>query len=159
MILAMLFIGVVMVSSLTERPWLISLHRPLGIAIGLLAIVRLVNRLKHSPPPLPADLPPLQVIAAKASHWALYALMLTLPVIGWAMLSASGFPVTLFAGMTLPAIAPHDAALYATLRQAHGLLAGLLFLIVLAHLAAALYHAWVRRDGVFAAMARGRDAP
>ena len=57
MILAMLFIGIGMVASLSLRPTLISLHRPLGIAILLLVIVRLINRLRHRPPPLPADLP------------------------------------------------------------------------------------------------------
>lgn len=159
LILAMLFIGVVMVSSLTERPWLIGLHRPLGIAIGFLAVVRLANRLSRRTPPLPADLPALQAFAAHASHWLLYALMLALPLVGWAMVSAGGFPVTLFAGLAVPAIAPHDATWYAVLRQTHGALAAVLFLVILAHLAGALYHAWVRRDGVFSAMARGRDAP
>ncbi|MET0291138.1 MAG: cytochrome b [Steroidobacteraceae bacterium] len=158
MILAMLFIGVAMVSSLTERPWLIDLHRPLGIAIGVLVLVRLANRLLHKPPPLPSDLPAVQVFAAKASHWLLYGLMIAMPLLGWATLSASGFPVTLFAGVALPPIAPHDASLYTTLRTAHGVLAGVLFLTVLVHLAAALFHAWVRRDGVFSSMARGGQA-
>jgi cytochrome b561 len=156
MIIAMLFVGVAMMASLSERPWLIALHRPLGIAILLLAIVRLVNRLRHRPPPLPADLPPLQVFAAKASHWLLYALMLLMPLLGWATASASGFPVTMFGTVSLPAIVPHDAVLYGYLRSAHGALGMLLFATVLLHLAAALFHAWVRRDGVFSSMARGR---
>ena len=155
LILAMLFIGVTMVSSIHLRPMLIDLHRPLGILIGLLALLRLYNRLRHRPPPLPADLPAWQAFAAKASHWLLYALMLAMPLIGWAMLSAGGYPIVLGAGLHLPPIAPHTPALYATLRSAHGLLAWLLFATVLLHLGAALYHAWVRRDGVFAAMARG----
>lgn len=154
-ILAMLFIGVGMVASLSLRPALVSLHRPLGIALLLLVIVRLANRLRHAPPHLPADLPRVQVLAAKASHALLYALMFAMPLIGWAMLAAGGYPVTLLPGLTLPPIAPHDATLYAVLRTAHTWLALLLFATVLAHLAAALFHAWVRRDGVFAAMARG----
>src|SRR2546426_3484053 len=44
----------------------------------------LYNRLRHRPPPLPADLPVWQVMAAKASHWMLYSLMLAMPLIGWA---------------------------------------------------------------------------
>lgn len=155
MILAMLFVGIGMVASLSLRPTLIDLHRPLGIAIGLLVIVRLANRLRHPPPPLPADLPRLQVLAAKASHWLLYGLMVAMPLIGWSMLSAGGFPVTMFKGVSLPPIAPHDATVYAVLRSAHTWLALLLFATVLAHLAAALFHAWVRRDGVFASMACG----
>ncbi|WP_305805925.1 cytochrome b [Stenotrophomonas sp. YIM B06876] len=155
LILTMLFVGVIMVSSLTLRPTLVDLHRPLGIAIGLLALVRLGNRLSHRPPPLPADLPAIQKFAALASHWVLYALMLAMPLIGWAMLSAGGYPIVMFGSVHLPAIVPHSPDVYAPLRAAHGLLAYLLFATVLLHLSAALYHAWVRRDGVFAAMARG----
>lgn len=155
MILTMLFVGIGMVASLSLRPTLISLHRPLGIAILLLVIVRLINRLRHRPPPLPADLPAMQVLAAKASHWLLYALMFAMPLIGWSMLSAGGYPVTMFGGFSLPAIAPHNPTVYAILRSAHTWLALLLFATVLMHLAAALFHAWVRRDGVFGSMARG----
>ena len=158
-ILAMLFVGVGMVASLTLRPTLVSLHRPLGIAILLLVIVRLVNRLRHRPPPLPMDLPPVQVFGAKASHWLLYTLMFAMPLVGWSMLSAGGYPVIMFKGFSLPPIAPHDATVYAVLRTAHTWLALLLFATVLMHLAAALYHAWVRRDGVFPSMARGASTP
>jgi len=156
MILTMLFVGVGMVASVTQRPWLIDVHRPLGIAILILAVLRLINRLRHRPPPLPADLPAWQIGAAIASHWLLYALMLSMPLIGWAMLSAGGYPIVLWPGATLPPIAPHTPVLYAWLRSAHGWLAYLLFATVLGHLSAALFHAWVRRDGVFSSMARGR---
>ena len=156
MIVTMLFVGVAMVSSLTLRPALVDLHRPLGIAILLLVFVRLLNRLASPPPPLPADLPSLQRFAAKASHGLLYALMIAMPLIGWSMLSAGGYPVVMFGALHLPAIAPHDPALYAVLRGAHTWLALLLFATVVLHLAAALFHAWVRRDGVFSSMARGR---
>lgn len=157
MILVMLFVGIGMVTSLSLRPTLISLHQPLGIAILLLVIVRLTNRLRHRTPPLPADLPLVQVFAAKASHWLLYALMFAMPLVGWSMLSAGGYPVTMFSGFALPAIAPHNATVYAVLRSAHTWLALLLFATVLMHLAAALFHAWVRRDDLFASMARGGD--
>jgi len=155
MILAMLFIGVTMVASLHLRPMLVDVHRPLGIAIGLLVLLRLYNRLRHRPPPLPADLPWWQALAAKTSHWLLYTLMLAMPLIGWSMLSAGGYPIVLWSGMNLPAIAPHSPAVYTALRSAHSLLAYVLFATVLLHIGAALYHAWVRRDGVFPSMARG----
>ncbi|MEO6228001.1 MAG: cytochrome b [Thermomonas sp.] len=155
MILAMLFVGIGMVASVSVRPTLVSLHRPLGIAILLLVIVRVWNRLRHRPPPLPADLPAIQVFAAKASHWLLYVLMFAMPLIGWSMLSAGGYPVTMFKGFDLPPIAPHDPTVYAFLRGAHTWLALLLFATVLLHLSAALFHAWVRRDGVFQSMACG----
>ncbi|MEO6170291.1 MAG: cytochrome b [Lysobacter sp.] len=155
LILTMLFVGVGMVSSVSERPWLVDLHRPVGIAILLLVIVRLANRLRHPPPPLPSDLPRWQATAAHASHWLLYGLMFAMPLIGWSMLSAGGYPVVMFGGFQLPAIAPHDPTVYAILRGAHTWFAALLFATVMMHLGAALFHAWVRRDGVFEAMARG----
>lgn len=154
-ILAMLFVGAGMVVSLQYRAPLLDLHRPLGIAILLLAIVRLVNRVTRPTPALPADLPAIQKLAAHASHWLLYALMLAMPLIGWAMLSAGAYPVKMFGSVYLPAIVPHSAYMYGILRPLHGVLAYVLFATVLAHLAAALFHAWVRRDEVFGQMARG----
>ncbi|WP_085690059.1 MULTISPECIES: cytochrome b [unclassified Pseudomonas] len=158
MIIAMLFIGAGMVTSVSARhEWLINLHKPLGIAILLLVIVRILVRLGTRQPPLPADLPGWQVLAAKASHLLLYALMLVLPLLGWAMISAAGDPVMLGTSLQLPSIVPADAQVFALLRKAHGYLAYLLFLTVLLHLAAALFHGWVRRDEVLDSMLRGRN--
>jgi cytochrome b561 len=153
LILTMLFIGVGMVASVSERhDWLIRIHKPLGIAILILAVVRLAVRLRHPPPPLPADLPPLQKVAALASHWLLYALMFALPLIGWAMLSAGGYPVMLSESLRLPPIFPVSPTAFAVLRHAHAWLAILLFLTFLAHMSAALYHGLIRRDGVLSSM-------
>ncbi|WP_434601251.1 cytochrome b [Pseudomonas sp. Z4-7] len=158
MIIAMLFIGAGMVASVSERhEWLLQLHKPLGIAILLLVIVRLVVRFTRRTPPLPADLPGWQVLAAKASHVLLYALMLILPLLGWSMISAAGDPVMLSESLRLPSILPADAQTFAWLRKAHGYLAYLLFLTVLVHLAAALFHGWVRRDEVLGSMLRGKE--
>jgi len=156
MVLAMLFIGVGMVSTAGPLyPLLLSLHRPIGIAILLLVLIRLPLRLLTGAPALPADLPPLQARLAKASHVLLYASMIALPLIGWAMLSAGGYPVQLAKGLALPPILPHDLALYALLRGAHTLVALLFFALILGHLAAALMHGLIRRDGVLRSMTTG----
>jgi cytochrome b561 len=153
MIVSMLFIGVGMVTSVSERhDWLLAIHKPLGVAIFVLAVVRLVVRLRNPPPPLPADLPAIQKLAAYASHYLLYALMLTIPLVGWAMLSAGGYPVMLSHSLRLPPIFPVNPTAFAILRHAHAWLAALLFLTFLAHLGAALYHGLVRRDGVLSSM-------
>jgi cytochrome b561 len=155
-ILAMLFIGVGMVSTVSElRTWLIDLHKPLGILILCLAAFRACIRLTRPSPALPADLPPVQRLAAHLSHLVLYALMFALPLVGWAMLSAGGYPVQLFGALQLPPIAPIDGPLFAFLRQAHTVLAMTLFATILAHLGAALFHAWVRRDSVWRTMTLG----
>jgi cytochrome b561 len=157
LILSMLFIGVGMVASVSERhEWLIRIHKPLGIAILILAVVRLIVRLRNPPPPLPADLPVIQKFAAHASHWLLYALMLVIPLVGWAMLSAGGYPVMLSPSLRLPPIFPTNAVAFAILRHTHAWLAMLLFLTFLAHLGAALYHGLIRRDGVLRSMIGGR---
>ena len=159
LILAMLLIGVAMVASLAEYGALVALHRPLGILILVLAGLRLAYRWRHAPPPLPADLPSWQKRAAHASHILLYGLMLAMPLIGWAMLSAARYPVILAGSVVLPPILPQDPMLYAALRRLHTALAYGLFALILAHLAAALLHALIRRDGVFASMAPWRSTP
>ena len=149
LILAMLFIGVSMVPDLSLRhPVLISLHKATGLALLVLVVLRIAVRLTLPHPPLPNDLPKLQRWAAGASHLLLYGLMLAMPLLGWAMLSAGDYPRPL----GLPAIAPHNLQLYAVLRQALGWAGYLLFATVLVHVGAALMHAWVRRDGVLRSM-------
>jgi len=157
MIVAMLLIGVGMAASVSPRyDFLVSIHRPLGIAIFILAAVRLVNRLVNPPPPLPATIPPLQRFAAVASHLVLYALMFGLPLVGWAMLSAAPYPIVIFGSLRLPAILAPNPVLYAWLRHLHRVLAYLLFATFVVHFAAALLHGLIRRDGVFESMASWR---
>ena len=161
MIVAMLFIGTGMAASVSERyRFLIAIHRPLGLAVLILVAIRLVNRLINPPPPLPDSLPPLQRIAAKASHVLLYALMFIMPLLGWGMLSAAPYPVVIYGSLRLPPILPQNPVLYSWLRELHGDFAYLLFAVFLVHLGAALMHGLIRRDGVFESMAswsrRGR---
>jgi cytochrome b561 len=152
-ILAMLFIGVGMVSTIApEYLTLVGIHKPLGILILILALIRLVVRLVYGAPPLPLDLPEPMKLAAYLSHYALYALMIAMPLIGWAMLSAANYPVTLWSGFSLPQIVPQSASLHTLLWNAHFYLAFLFFALILMHLAAGLFHALIRRDGVFDAM-------
>lgn len=159
LLLAMLFIGVGMLSTLSAwHSTLLAIHKPLGVLLLLLWVLRLLVRWRQAPPPLPADLPDWQRWGASCSHALLYGLMLVLPLVGWAMQGAAGYPL-LLAGWALPAlpalVAP-DPQLYAGLRLAHGYLAYLLFALIVLHLAAGLYHGLIRRDGVLASMTGGR---
>ncbi|BAN26145.1 cytochrome b [Caballeronia insecticola] len=152
-ILAMLFIGVGMVS--TVKPdylTLVSIHKPLGVAILVLALIRLVVRITRGAPPLPANMPEPMKLAAHLSHYAFYALMIGLPLLGYGMLSAADYPVVVF-GVRLPSLLPHSNSLHTLLWNAHKFLALCFFALIVVHLAAALFHALVRRDGVFHAMA------
>jgi cytochrome b561 len=155
-VLAMLFIGVGMVSTAGPLyPWLLALHRPIGIAILVLVLIRLPLRLATGAPALPDNLTPLEKGVAKGSHVLLYAAMAGMPLIGWAMLSAGGYPVEVTKGFILPPILPHDLGAYAFLREAHTIVALLFFALILAHLSAALIHGLIRKDGVMRSMTTG----
>ena len=153
LMLAMLLIGLGMVSTVSPRYHeLLSIHRSIGVVILVLAAVRLLNRVLNPQPPLPPDLPSWQTALAKLSYLLLYALMFSLPLVGWAMLSAAGYPIMLFGSVHLPPILPHDVRIYALLRAAHTYLAFLLTAVFIAHLGAALFHALIRRDRVLQSM-------
>lgn len=156
LLLMQLFIGVHMVVSVHDYHQLVSLHKPLGIALLILVTIRLINRLFNSPPALPDSIPSWQKLAAHVSHLALYGLMFALPLVGWAMLSAGNYPVTLVGSLVLPPILPHDPMIYAVLRKVHTGLAYMLFATFVVHLGAALMHALFFKDGVFQSMAFGR---
>ena len=153
-ILSMLFIGVGMVSTISAKYLtLVQIHKPLGIAILVLALIRLVLRLYYGAPALPADLPAPMKLAAELSQYIFYALMIAMPLIGWAMLSAAEYPVVLFGGVHLPSIMPVSPSLHTLLWHAHYYLAFAFFGLILMHVSAILFHKLVRNDGVFEAMA------
>ncbi|HMK86106.1 MAG TPA: cytochrome b/b6 domain-containing protein, partial [Steroidobacteraceae bacterium] len=79
-----------------------------------------------------------------------------MPPLGWAMLSAANYPVVLWGGLRLPRIVPSSEGLHTLLWNAHIYLAFTFYALVLLHLAAALFHALVRHDGVFTTMAPAR---
>jgi cytochrome b561 len=152
LLLTMLFIGVSMVASLADYHRLVAIHRPLGILILVLAAVRLITRIFTRHPSLPATMSQSERVIAMASEYLLYALFFALPLVGWAMLSAGNYPITMFGGVELPPILPAKPELYTVLREAHTVLAYLLFLAFLAHLGAVLFHTVVLRDGLLIRM-------
>jgi cytochrome b561 len=85
----------------------------------------------------------------------LYGLMFALPLVGWGMLSAGGYPIVVFGGVQLPPFLPHDVHVFAGLRKAHTVLALCLFAVFLVHLGAGLFHGLIRRDKVLPSMTTG----
>jgi cytochrome b561 len=153
MVLAMLCIGIAMVASLANYHTLVSIHRPLGIAILILVIVRFINRQLSSLPAFPATMSHRERLAAKASEYMMYSLMVVLPLVGWGMLSAARYPIVLFGSLHLPFILPQNLMLYWVLRQAHTALAYLFFVTFIAHFGAILFHTLIVRDGMLKRMA------
>lgn len=155
-VLAMLGIGVAMVASLADYHRLVSIHRPLGILILILVVIRFVNRLFSTLPPFPDSMSSQERFAATASEVLLYGLLFVQPLVGWAMLSAAGYPIVLCGSLHLPPVLPHSVMLYVTLRKTHTALAYLLFMAFIAHFGAVLFHTLIVRDGLFSRMAPWR---
>src|SRR6266478_9806896 len=146
MVLAMLFIGVAMVASLADYHWLVSIHRPLGIAILVLVIIRYVNRRLNPPPEFPASMPRVERFAATTSEMMMYTMMFALPLIGWGMLSGARYPIVLYGPVHLTPILPHSPMLYAVLRKTHTIVAYLFFATFIAHFSAVPFHTLIMRD-------------
>jgi cytochrome b561 len=130
---------------------LFNYHKWAGITILALSALRLLWRLTHRPPPdLP--MPAWQARAAHALHGLLYLLFFAVPLMGWAYSSAAGFPIVVFGVLPLPDFVAPDRGLAETLKPLHGDLAWALMIVVGLHVAAALKHQFVDRDGLLARM-------
>jgi cytochrome b561 len=134
---------------------LYDLHRSIGVAIIPLVILRIIYRWTHPPLPLPDDIAPMQRVAAHATHWALYALLIVQPFTGWIATSAYRAPVTVFGWLELPPIWPEDRAFSEQLFFVHSLIGLAIACLVAAHIGAALHHHFVRRDRVLLRMITG----
>jgi cytochrome b561 len=146
LVLAILGIGVAMVASLGDYHLLVSIHRPIGILILILVVIRFVNRTFSTLPPFPPTMSPQERSVAHASELLLYTLLFVQPLVGWGMLSAARYPIVLWGSLHLFPILPHSVMLYAVLRETHTVLAYLLFLAITAHFGAILFHTLIVRD-------------
>ena len=140
----------------TKPDTLINLHLSFGALIVAVAIVRLGWRLTHREPEPHDGLPPWQVQSARIMHWLLYLLLFVVPILGWMNASWRGFPVTVFGLFDLPKLMATRAPGFRWTGDVHGLLANYAMLALVGlHAAAALYHHFVRRDGVLQRMLPG----
>jgi len=128
-----------------------NLHKSIGLTIGLLMLFRLGWRIGHSPPPLPESTPRWQVRAARISHFLFYAALIVQPVVGYLGSSFTRYPIKYF-GVTLPHWGWDAPALKDLCSAVHLGLACLITALVAIHIAAALKHLLVNRDGVFQRM-------
>jgi cytochrome b561 len=134
---------------------LYSLHKSVGALLLGLVVVRLVYRLTHTPPALPADIPRIQQLAAEATHWALYGLLIAQPLLGWAGTSAYPAPVPVFGLFELPPLLAPNRALSEQLLSVHRLVGFAIAGLAAMHIGAALFHHFVRRDRVLLRMVSG----
>ena len=161
-IAALVIIGLLMVhGGLTPDTmfWLYQLHKSIGITVLLAAVVRLVWRLSHRPPPLPPTMQPGEKTAAHAGHIILYAALFIIPLTGWALVSSSvfGIPTVLYGWVPWPDLPVFStltdkAPVEAVLKTIHAYGAYALIALVALHILAALRHQFLLRDDIMARM-------
>ncbi len=143
-----------------QRLKLYNWHKWAGVTLLALSAFRLVWRLTHRPPALPvaieAAMPGWQKLAHHATHHGLYLLFFAVPLLGWAYSSAAGFPIVLFGVLPLPDFVPVSEELAELIKPLHKLSAFAMMALVLLHVAGALKHQLVDRDGLIARMGFGR---
>jgi cytochrome b561 len=136
--------------------WLFDLHKTIGITLFALVVLRLLWHLV-SPPPAPLPGPPAwQIALARWVHRGLYALMLALPLAGWAGSAATGIDVVIYGRWALPGLVPATKANAAGFLALHYALAFLLIALLVLHVAGAVRRA-IKRDGTLRRMVLGRD--
>ena len=134
-----------------QRLKLYNWHKWAGITILALSALRLLWRLSHRPPADP-PMPRWQQRAAHAAHLLLYALFFAVPLAGWAYSSAAGFPIVVYGLIPLPDFVPVDKILSELIKPWHGNLAQGLAVLVALHVAGALKHQLIDRDGLLSRM-------
>jgi len=129
-----------------------SFHKWIGVTIFLLAAARLLWRLSHPAPPLPAAMPAWEKAAARATHALLYALFFAAPLTGWLSSSASGFQTVYLGVVPIPDLLSKDKALADALKLAHKSINYSMAAVIVLHVAAALKHHFLDRDDVLRRM-------
>jgi len=127
-------------------------HKSFGMTVLMLTIVRLLWRLRHTPPELPAGMKPIERQLARTTHRLFYVLLLAQPLTGWLMSSAKNYSVSWFGLFTWPdLIAPNKAA-FEILKTTHDLMGNALFAVIVVHVLAAFKHHLIDNDDVLTRM-------
>jgi len=154
LLVVMAYLGLTMTDLPTSahKASVYALHKSIGLTILVLVALRIAWRLYAGRPVEVAGMPHWQQRIASLTHAALYALLFAIPLSGWVINSASGFPLRWFGLVRVPAIAPRDVALNHLAKETHEVLFWILVATAAAHAGAALYHHFVQRDATLARM-------
>ena len=139
-----------------SRELLMLLHRSIGLVILGAMVVRVVWRVGHPPPPLPSSLALIEAWLAHANHFGLYVMFLLMPLAGYVNAAAAGHSVSFFGIVTIPPLLPESGKLSQIANAAHLIGQFVIYALVAAHVVAALFHRFFRRDGVFERMLPAR---
>ncbi|QPH52779.1 cytochrome b [Pontivivens ytuae] len=131
-----------------------NMHKSVGFLVLGLMLLRIIVKVVMPKPPYAQPLAPAQRMASGIVHGLIYVLLIVVPVLGWAGVSAFPAPLPVFGFFDMPNLVGPDRELSRTLLDGHGLAVRLLIALAVVHIAAALYHGIVKRDGVLSRMVR-----
>ncbi|GJD35051.1 cytochrome b [Methylobacterium aerolatum] len=134
---------------------LYEMHKSFGLVVLALVLARVLVRLSRGAPAPEDGIPGWQRVAARVSHASLYLLILIVPLLGWAGTSACCAPVNLFGALPLTLPISGGMPVGEAILKVHGAAAFALTALVGVHVAAALHHHVVRRDGTLRRMLAG----
>jgi cytochrome b561 len=140
------------------RDRLIELHGSVGLVILVLMLFWTGWRLRHKSPPLRPLLSGLEVLLARATHAALLALFVAMPLTGYIALTAAGRAVTWFGVIPIPTLVPENPSMARAAMALHLIGEFLIYGLVALHVSAALMHGFLRRDGILDRMLPRRGA-
>jgi cytochrome b561 len=157
LVLANIPIGIVMlnVQGGPVQDFLFRLHESFGALLIPIIVYRLAYRVTHAPLPLPAEIPAIQRHAAEGLHWGLYGLLIVQPILGWITTSSDRTPTLVFWLFELPPIWPENHAFSEWIGEIHGLIGFIIGFLLCAHIGAALFHHFIRKDRVLIRMITG----
>lgn len=131
---------------------LLARHKSFGMTVLMLAVLRLLWRLKNPAPELPSGMAPLERMLARITHVAFYVLLFAMPLTGWLMSSAKNYSVSWFGLFTWPNLIAKNETAFDLLRSTHEILSDVLFAIAVLHILAALKHHFWNKDDVLLRM-------
>lgn len=154
LIIVLLTVGLIMtdMENSPDKFKLYGLHKAFGILVLFLATLRFGWKILDVSPLLPDHMSKMAKLGAKLAHLALYALMFAMPMSGWVMSSAAGFPVSVFGLFTMPNLVEPDKELAKNINELHESMAWLLIVLIVLHIIAALLHHFYYKDNTLRKM-------
>ncbi|WP_299734583.1 cytochrome b [uncultured Roseobacter sp.] len=155
LVIAMVPVGFLMIQKGLDRSLqnnLFIFHKNVGVLLLILIVIRIIYRWRNAPPPEPTHLATWQLKVAGATHWSLYTLLFVMPVAGYVRVRAGGFPIEALDAMGVPALVPKSKELAALAKSVHFYGGWAIAILMAMHIAAALQHGLIKRDGVFSRM-------
>jgi cytochrome b561 len=158
-VLAMLISGLLMTDFISDKVLQFQLyqwHKASGLVVMVLVLLRLVWRFGHKPPPFPSSMPGYEKKAAHGTHWAFYILLISIPLTGWIMVSASpfGLPTLIYGLFEWPHIPGLVGMEWVEelAKDGHEILTLVIMILIGLHIAGAIKHTLIDKENILRRM-------